>query len=159
MAGCDDGAATKRYVFSSGHQANLKMSTKTSVTLWCILYFIQRFFGVISLIRCCPTCQGYSLTSVSTLPTILVRLRATPQFHVEEEVAGVVDPEIGLEVVVEIVGRYTFLALNLVFFGPNLWPKLFLFWPKSLTFLAQIIVFLAQIKTFLAQITTFLVHF
>ena len=103
MAGCDDGAATKRYVFSSGHQANLKMSTKTSVTLWCILYFIQRFFGVISLIRCCPTCQGYSLTSVSTLPTILVRLRATPQFHVEEEVAGVVDPEIGLEVVVEIV--------------------------------------------------------
>ena len=55
--------------------------------------------------------------------------------------------------------RYTFLALNLVFFGPNLWPKLFLFWPKSLTFLAQIIVFLAQIKTFLAQITTFLVHF
>ena len=56
-------------------------------------------------------------------------------------------------------GRYTFLALNLVFFGPNLWPKLFLFWPKSLTFLAQIIVFLAQIITFLAQITTFLVHF
>ena len=55
--------------------------------------------------------------------------------------------------------RNTFLALNLVFFGPNLWPKLFLFWPKSLTFLAQIIVFLAQIKTFLAQITTFLVHF
>ena len=55
--------------------------------------------------------------------------------------------------------RYTFLALNLVFFGPNLWPKLFLFWPKSLTFLAQIIVFLAQIITFLAQITTFLVHF
>ena len=43
------------------------------------------------------------MTSVSTLPTILVRLRATPQFHVEEEVAGVVDPEIGLEVVVEIV--------------------------------------------------------
>ena len=57
------------------------------------------------------------------------------------------------------LGRYTFLALNLVFFGPNLWPKLFLFWPKSLTFLAQIIVFLAQIITFLAQITTFLVHF
>ena len=44
------------------------------------------------------------MTSVSTPPTILVRLRATPQLiHVEEEVAGVVDPEIGLEVVVEIV--------------------------------------------------------
>ena len=43
------------------------------------------------------------MTSVSTPPTILVRLRATPQLHVEEEVDAVVDPGIGLEVVVVIV--------------------------------------------------------
>ena len=28
-----------------------------------------------------PTCQGYSLTSVSTPPTILVRLFASPQLQ------------------------------------------------------------------------------
>ena len=43
------------------------------------------------------------MTSVSTPPTILVRLRATPQLHVEEEVVAVVDPEIGLKVVVVTV--------------------------------------------------------
>ena len=43
------------------------------------------------------------MTSVSTPPTILVRARATPQLQVEEEVVGVVDPEIGLKVVVVIV--------------------------------------------------------
>ena len=30
----------------------------------------------------CPTCQGYSLTSVSWPPTILVRLLAWPQVQV-----------------------------------------------------------------------------
>ena len=43
------------------------------------------------------------MTSVSTPPTILVRPWATPQLQVEEEVVGVVDPEVGLEVVVVIV--------------------------------------------------------
>ena len=43
------------------------------------------------------------MTSVSTPPTILVRAWATPQLQVEEEVVGVVDPEVGLEVVVVIV--------------------------------------------------------
>ena len=43
------------------------------------------------------------MTSVSTPPTILVSLGATPQLQVMEEVVGVVDPDIGLEVVVVIV--------------------------------------------------------
>ena len=43
------------------------------------------------------------MTSVSTPPTILVRVWATPQLQVEEEVVGEVDPEIGLKVVVVIV--------------------------------------------------------
>ena len=37
-----------------------------------------------------PTCQGYSLASVSTPPTILVTLLAWPQLHVAVVVVAVV---------------------------------------------------------------------
>ena len=37
-----------------------------------------------------PTCQGYSLASVSTPPTILVTLLAWPQLHVAVLVVAVV---------------------------------------------------------------------
>ena len=37
-----------------------------------------------------PTCQGYSFTSVSTPPTILVVLLACPQLHVSVDVLAVV---------------------------------------------------------------------
>ena len=37
-----------------------------------------------------PTCQGYSLASVSTPPTILVTLLTWPQLHVAEVVVAVV---------------------------------------------------------------------
>ena len=52
----------------------------------------------------CPTCQGYSFTSVSTPPTILVRLLACPQVQVlvlplEVVVAG------GVVVVVFVVAE------------------------------------------------------
>ena len=46
----------------------------------------------------CPTCHGYSFTSVSIPPTILVILLAWPQSHVVVVVAVVLD--IGLIVVV-----------------------------------------------------------
>ena len=46
----------------------------------------------------CPTCHGYSFTSVSIPPTILVILLAWPQLHVVVVVAVVLD--IGLIVVV-----------------------------------------------------------
>ena len=46
----------------------------------------------------CPTCHGYSFTSVSIPPTILVILLAWPQLHVVVVLAVVLD--IGLIVVV-----------------------------------------------------------
>ena len=46
----------------------------------------------------CPTCHGYSFTSVSNPPTILVILLAWPQLHVVVVVGVVLD--IGLIVVV-----------------------------------------------------------
>ena len=46
-----------------------------------------------------PTCQGYSLASVSTPPTILVTLLAWPQLHVAVVVVAVV-VVMGLAVVV-----------------------------------------------------------
>ena len=44
-----------------------------------------------------PTCQGYSLTSVSTPPTILVCLCATPQLHVPLGGAAVVVAGAGVD--------------------------------------------------------------
>ena len=44
-----------------------------------------------------PTCQGYSLTSVSTPPTILVCLCATPQLHVPLVGAAVVVAGAGVD--------------------------------------------------------------
>ena len=49
-----------------------------------------------------PTCQGYSLASVSTPPTILVTLLTWPQLHVAVLVVAVVVVLMGLVVVVVI---------------------------------------------------------
>ena len=48
-----------------------------------------------------PTCQGYSLASVSTPPTILVTLLTWPQLHVAVVVVAVVEV-MGLVVVVVV---------------------------------------------------------
>ena len=49
-----------------------------------------------------PTCQGYSLASVSTPPTILVTLLAWPQLHVAVVVVAVVVVMVTAVVVVVI---------------------------------------------------------
>ena len=54
----------------------------------------------------CPTCQGNSLTSVSTPPTILVSLLATPQLQVADDGVVIVGDTVvdgGLSVVVVVV--------------------------------------------------------
>ena len=53
------------------------------------------------ILQVAPTCQGYSLASVSTPPTILVTLLAWPQLHVAVVVVAVV-VVMGLAVVVVI---------------------------------------------------------
>ena len=66
VAACYDGAATVGGHLSWRHQAHLK---------WKHLYIFITIYLY-------PTCQGYSLISVSCPPTILERLLAWPQVQV-----------------------------------------------------------------------------
>ena len=60
-----------------------------------------------------PTCQGYSLATVSTPPTILVTLLAWPQLHVAVVVVAVV-VVVGLAVVVPgVVGGTVGITIKL----------------------------------------------
>ena len=63
----------------------------------------NKFHGwVIQIICLCLTCQGYSFTSVSTPPTILVLLLTRPQLQVPigpEELGVVVIPDPSVVVV------------------------------------------------------------
>ena len=65
VAACYDGAPTVGGHLPWRHQAHLQ--------------WIMNIILCVCLQYLCPTCQGYSLTSVSTPPTILVRLLAWPQ--------------------------------------------------------------------------------
>merc|ERR1711884_301278 len=76
MAPCYDGAAAVRSRLSWRHQPHL--------CIWSILTQILQDNNLL------PTCQGYSLASVSTPPTILVTLLAWPQLHVAVVVVAVV---------------------------------------------------------------------
>ena len=70
----------------------------------------------------CPTCQGYSFTSVSCPPTILVRLLAWPQVQVlvlplEMVVAGggvVVVTGEGVVVEAKIIYNHSIIHLRLL---------------------------------------------
>ena len=56
-----------------------------------------------------PTCQGYSLTSVSTPPTILVRLFGSPQLQLLVLPLGIV-----VVVVVVVVGEGVVVEANII---------------------------------------------
>ena len=75
MAACYDRASTIWLRFVWRHQANLHWEN-------IIKYIVSHYFFLLYAVLFCPTCQGYSLTSVSTPPTILIRLFACPQVQV-----------------------------------------------------------------------------
>ena len=77
VAACYDRAATIWLRFVWRHQADLHWKD--------IVKYVFHYFYLLDIcyvIIFCPTCHGYSLTSVSTPPTILIRLLACPQVQV-----------------------------------------------------------------------------
>ena len=77
VVACYDRAATIWLRFVWRHQADLYWNDIVKYKVFHYSYLLLCY-----VIIFCPTCHGYSLTSVSTPPTILIRLLACPQVQV-----------------------------------------------------------------------------
>ena len=94
MAAGDQGAAAPRDILSRRHEAHLYVT--------CYMLHVTSAQSSSFFKSCVNTCQGYSFTSVSTPPTILVLLLTRPQLQVPvgpEELGVVVIPDPSVVVV------------------------------------------------------------